>query len=152
MFPAKWEQDHRSPHPKQKHFFKVFTFSKISEVSNINVFITCQFLNIATSITCYLISEYDCNVNNSLLQMISGSYECSVNPIIKFFMTFNENHGQRKRYKRHIANVSITPVIIISALQIEVQWSWCRFLLVIQEKSAVKMKNVLWMYRKKAIK
>jgi len=26
----------------------------------------------------------------------------------------NENHGQRKRYKRHVANVSITPVIIIS--------------------------------------
>jgi len=30
----------------------------------------------------------------------------------------NENHGQRKRYKRHIANVSIASVIIISALQI----------------------------------
>jgi len=35
-------------------------------------------------------------------------------------------------------DVSITPVIIISALQIELQWSCCRFLLVIQEKSAVK--------------
>jgi len=34
---------------------------------------------------------------------------------------FNGNHGQRKRYKRHIANVSIIPVIIISALQIELQ-------------------------------
>jgi len=34
---------------------------------------------------------------------------------------YNENHGQRKRFKRHIANVSITPVIIISALQIELQ-------------------------------
>jgi len=32
---------------------------------------------------------------------------------------YNENHGQWKRYKRHIANVSITPVIIISALQID---------------------------------
>jgi len=33
----------------------------------------------------------------------------------------------KKRYKRHIANVSITPVIIISELQIELQWSYCRF-------------------------
>jgi len=33
----------------------------------------------------------------------------------------NENHGQRKRYKRHIANVSITPVVIISAWQMELQ-------------------------------
>jgi len=33
----------------------------------------------------------------------------------------NKNHGQGKRYKRHIANVSMTPVIIISALQIELQ-------------------------------
>jgi len=31
---------------------------------------------------------------------------------------YSENHGQRKRYKRYIANVLITPVIIISALQI----------------------------------
>jgi len=35
-------------------------------------------------------------------------------------------------------NVSITPVIIISALQIELHWSCCRFFLVIQKKSAVK--------------
>ena len=31
---------------------------------------------------------------------------------------YNENHGQWKRYQRHIANVSITPVIIISAFQL----------------------------------
>ena len=37
--------------------------------------------------------------------------------------------------------VSITPVIIISALQIELQWSCCRFLLVTQEKSTVKNEN-----------
>ena len=54
------------------------------------------------------------------------------------FLLYNENHGQWKRYKRHIANVSITPVIIISALQIELQWSCYRFLLVTGEKSAVK--------------
>jgi len=51
---------------------------------------------------------------------------------ISFFAeTYNENHGQRKLYKWHIANVSITPVNIISALQIELQWSCCRFLLVL---------------------
>ena len=42
-----------------------------------------------------------------------------------------------KWYQRHTASVSITPVIIISALQIELQWSCCRFLLGTQEKSAV---------------
>ena len=57
---------------------------------------------------------------------------------IRMLLNCNENHGQRKRYKWHILNVSITPVIIISALQIKLQWSCCRFLLVIQEKSAVK--------------
>jgi len=31
---------------------------------------------------------------------------------------YNENHGQWKRYQRHIADVSITPVIINSALQV----------------------------------
>ena len=36
----------------------------------------------------------------------------------KFFERCNENHGQCKRYQRHIANVTITPVIVISALQI----------------------------------
>jgi len=35
----------------------------------------------------------------------------------------NENHCQRKPYKRHIANVSITPVIIISALQMSTLYS-----------------------------
>jgi len=54
------------------------------------------------------------------------------------FREYNENHGQWKRHQRHIANVSITPVIIISALQIELLWSCCRFLLVTQEKTAVK--------------
>jgi len=34
--------------------------------------------------------------------------------------------------------ISITPVIIISALQAERQWSCCRFLLVTQVKSAMK--------------
>jgi len=37
--------------------------------------------------------------------------------IHKYFLCIrrycNENHGQRKRYKRHIANVWITPVIAI---------------------------------------
>jgi len=50
----------------------------------------------------------------------------------------NENHGQWERYKRHISNVSMTPVNIISALHIELQWLRCRFLLVTQEKSSVK--------------
>jgi len=42
-----------------------------------------------------------------------------VSTIVKHPVFYNENHGQRKRYKRHIANVSITPVVIISALQID---------------------------------
>jgi len=33
----------------------------------------------------------------------------------------NENNGQRKRYKRHFADVSATPVTIISAFAIELQ-------------------------------
>jgi len=53
----------------------------------------------------------------------------------------NENYGQWKRYQRHIANVSITPAIIISALQIELQWSCCKFLLVTQVKTLWKKKN-----------
>jgi len=55
------------------------------------------------------------------------------------------NHGQSKRYKWHIANVSITPVIIIIAT--ELQWSCCRFLLVIQEKSAVKNEKLKRLFR-----
>jgi len=46
-----------------------------------------------------------------------------------------------------MANVSTTPVIIIGALQIELQWSCCRSLLVIQEKSAVKMIKKRWWWR-----
>ena len=61
--------------------------------------------------------------------------------------TYIENHGQWKRYKRHIANVSIIPAVIISALQIELQWSWCRFLLVTQEKSAVKNEKLEGLFR-----
>jgi len=40
--------------------------------------------------------------------------------------SFHENHDQRQRYQRHIANVSITPVIITSALQIcnALQFFW----------------------------
>jgi len=41
--------------------------------------------------------------------------------------------ARKKRHRRHISNVSITPVIIISALQIEPQWSCCKFLLVSQK-------------------
>jgi len=37
----------------------------------------------------------------------------------KNYLVCNENHSQWKRYQRHITNVSITLVIIISALQIE---------------------------------
>jgi len=34
---------------------------------------------------------------------------------------YNENHGQRKWCERHFANVSTTPVIVISALEIALQ-------------------------------
>jgi len=40
----------------------------------------------------------------------------------------NGNRGQRTQYEWHFADVLITPVIIISALQIELQWSCCKFL------------------------
>jgi len=34
----------------------------------------------------------------------------------KLLSSFHENHGQRKRYKRHFADVSVTPATIISAV------------------------------------
>jgi len=50
---------------------------------------------------------------------------CSYTYVRRIFQNtnsnYNENHGQRKRYQQHIASVSITPVIIISVLQIELQ-------------------------------
>jgi len=45
--------------------------------------------------------------------------------LVMFVWSHNENNGQWKQYQRHIVNVSVTPVIIISALQIELQWSCC---------------------------
>jgi len=41
----------------------------------------------------------------------------------------------------------MTPVIIISALQIKLQWSCCRFFLVIQEKNAVKNEKRKGLFR-----
>ena len=46
---------------------------------------------------------------------------CMPNGVPYAKRSYNEKHRQWKRYKWHIANVSITPVII-SALQIEPQW------------------------------
>jgi len=39
----------------------------------------------------------------------------------QFSWPYNENYGHRKRYQRHIADVSIISDIIISALQIDLQ-------------------------------
>ena len=78
----------------------------------------------------------------------------------------NENHGQWERYKRHISNVSMTPVNIISALHIELQWLRCRFLcrvLIIKNKDWVESlcrnekfclfpnENFMWHIRRQAI-
>jgi len=45
----------------------------------------------------------------------------------QFSWPYNENYYHRKRYQRHIADVSIISDIIISALQIELQWLCCKF-------------------------
>jgi len=66
------------------------------------------------------------NLNNKIC-FTSRNFE----KILEFWCKinkYNENHGQWKRYKQHIANVSITRVMIISALQM--QWSYCRFLFI----------------------
>jgi len=94
---------------------------------------------------CWKDKRKPCNVRNELyadrfccqsVVLASESIElffiksCKRNPLLCFLQQNNENHGQWKRYQRHIANVSITPVIIISALQKSCYRNVCNMLLI----------------------
>ena len=61
--------------------------------------------------------------------------------IFKRWKNYIENHSQRQRYKRHFADVSVTPATIISAFAIELQWSWCKLLWLVRRKALWKMKS-----------
>jgi len=54
---------------------------------------------------------------------------------------YNENNGQRKRYKRRFADVSVNPVIIIGAFAYLTALILLQVLVVSQQKSAMKTKT-----------
>ena len=62
-------------------------------------------------------------------------------PVISNNCFYNENNGQRKGCKWHFVNISVPPATIISKLEIELQWSCCKFLWTVGRKTLWNMKN-----------